>query len=52
MVLEAALAAMQASTEPLVIASDDQDLLTLDPWRDVRTLKPEAVLAMLETDRP
>ena len=48
MVLEAALAAMRASAGTVVIASDDQDLLTLDPWRGVRIVKPEAVLAMLE----
>ena len=31
-----------ARTDP---ASDDQDLL--DPWRGIRVLKPEAVLALL-----
>ncbi len=48
MVLEAALAAMQAPSEIVVIVSDDQDLLTLDPWRGVRIVKPEAALAMIE----
>jgi uncharacterized protein len=48
MVLEAALAAMQAPSETVVIVSDDRDLLTLDPWRDIRIMKPEAAMAMIE----
>jgi uncharacterized protein len=40
--LEAALAASAA-----IIASDDRDLLALNPWRGIRVLKPEAVLAEL-----
>ncbi len=47
MVLEAAIAAMQAPGETVVIVSDDRDLLTLDPWRGIRIVKPEAALAML-----
>jgi hypothetical protein len=27
--------------------SDDRDLLDLDPWRGVRIVKPEALLATL-----
>jgi len=41
--LEAALA---AGAEVLVV-SDDRDLLTLDPWRGVRIVKPEAALLLL-----
>ena len=50
MVLEAALAAMRGPGETVVIVSDDQDLLTLDPWRGVRIVKPEAALAMLAAE--
>jgi uncharacterized protein len=47
--LEAALAAAGAAGGPetVAIASDDQDLLALDPWRGIRVLKPEAALALL-----
>lgn len=47
MVLEAALAAMRGQAETVVIVSDDRDLLTMDPWRGVRIMKPETALAML-----
>lgn len=49
MMLEAALAAARVagSAAATVIVSDDQDLLVLDPWRGIRVLKPEAVLALL-----
>ncbi len=40
--LEAALAAGAA-----IIVSDDRDLLVLNPWRGIRVLKPEALLAEL-----
>jgi putative PIN family toxin of toxin-antitoxin system len=48
--LEAAIAAV--ATEPandtVIIVSDDQDLLVLDPWRSrIRILKPEGALAVL-----
>ena len=48
--LEAACAAIVAgnSNEVVIIVSDDQDLLALDPWRaKIRIVKPEAVLAGL-----
>jgi putative PIN family toxin of toxin-antitoxin system len=48
MVLEAALAAMQGQGTTVVIVSDDHDLLTMDPWRGIRIVKPEAALAMIE----
>jgi uncharacterized protein len=51
MVLEAALAAAGLSDHPVVIVSDDRDLLTLDPWQGITIGKPEAVLAMLIEDR-
>ena len=50
MILEAALAATLGTaevTEPVVIISDDQDLLTMDPWRGIRIIKPEAALELL-----
>lgn len=40
--LEVALAAGATA-----IVSDDRDLLDLDPWRGVRVVKPEALLADL-----
>lgn len=48
MVLEAAL----ASGNDVIIISDDRDLLILDPWRDIRIVKPEAALAMYEERQP
>jgi len=49
MYLEAALeaAGVAGGPEAVVIASDDRDLLALHPWRGIRVLKPEAVLALL-----
>ena len=47
--LEAALAAAAAEAggpEAVVVASDDRDLLVLNPWQGVAILKPEAVLAL------
>lgn len=46
--LEAALAAAEhaGGAQAVVIASDDQDLLTLHPWRGIAVLKPEAALAL------
>lgn len=46
--LEVALAAAEQATGSgaVVIASDDQDLLALHPWRGIAILKPEAVLAL------
>jgi predicted nucleic acid-binding protein len=48
MVLEAAL----ASGNDVIIISEDRDLLILDPWRDIRIVKPEAALAMYEERQP
>ncbi|MDO9713155.1 putative toxin-antitoxin system toxin component, PIN family [Paracraurococcus lichenis] len=47
--LEAALAAARAAGGPeaVVLVSDDRDLLTLDPWRGIRILKPEAAFSLL-----
>jgi predicted nucleic acid-binding protein len=44
LVLEAAL----ALGSDVIVVSDDRDLLVLDPWRDIRIVKPEAELAMHE----
>lgn len=51
MVLEAALAAMEHGARRVVIVSDDRDLLTLDPWHDIRIVKPEAALILLAEAR-
>jgi predicted nucleic acid-binding protein len=48
MVLEAAL----AFGNDVIVVSDDRDLLVLDPWRDIRIVKPEAALAMYEANQP
>jgi putative PIN family toxin of toxin-antitoxin system len=47
MILEAALAATQGTAGPVVVISDDRDLLTLDPWRGIRIIEPEAALELL-----
>jgi uncharacterized protein len=52
-VLEAALAATEHATQRVVIVSDDRDLLTLNPWRGIRIVKPEAALNLLaEVEEP
>jgi uncharacterized protein len=48
-ILEAALAATHGTAGPVVVISDDRDLLTLDPWRGIRIIKPEAALELLES---
>jgi predicted nucleic acid-binding protein len=47
-VLEAAL----AFGNDVIVVLDDRDLLVLDPWRDIRIVKPEAALAMYEVNQP
>jgi len=48
MVLEAAL----VSGNDVIIVSDDHDLLVLDPWHDIRIVKPEAALVIYEDTQP
>jgi uncharacterized protein len=50
-VLEAALASTEPAARRVIIVSDDRDLLTLDTWRGIRIVKPEAALVMLAQAR-
>jgi putative PIN family toxin of toxin-antitoxin system len=43
-VLEAAWTASIGTVDQVIIVSDDIDLLSLDPWRGIRIMKPEAAL--------